>query len=144
MPILLNLDHAPSLFLAKCHQFRFRFNPLRRLETALQKNLEIARMVTGIARKGSLSRGNDNINALGASSSDHRHINIETVKMRSSIRIQACRVIRKETKVDIFASFIGNVHGLYRRQDLRLDLLKKLWRTCRNIFIFARRIGNSR
>ena len=131
VPILLNLDHAPTL--VSCQNAinsGFDLVHFDGSKLPYEKNLEIAKIVTGIAHeKGILVEGEiDNINALGASSSDHRHTNIETVrdeKLYTDPKLAASFV--KETKVDIFASFIGNVHGLYSEaKTLQMDLLLKI------------------
>lgn len=131
VPILLNLDHAPSL--TSCQNAissGFDLVHFDGSKLPYEKNLEIAKMVTGIAHeKGILVEGEiDNINALGASSSDHRSTNIETVRDEKLYTDpeRAARFV-KETRVDIFASFIGNVHGLYSEaKTLRLDILQKI------------------
>lgn len=131
VPILLNLDHAPTL--VSCQNAinsGFDLVHFDGSKLPYEKNLEIAKMVTEEAHgKGIIVEGEiDNINALGASSSDHRRINIETVrdpKLYTDPE-RAARFV-KEAGVDIFASFIGNVHGLYSQaKTLRLDRLQEI------------------
>lgn len=131
VPIMLNLDHAPSL--VSCHAAitsGFDLVHFDGSKLPYEKNLEIAKIVTEEAHgKGIVVEGEiDNINALGASSSDHRRVNIETVRDEKLYTDpdKAAQFV-KETKVDIFASFIGNVHGLYSEaKTLRMDLLLKI------------------
>lgn len=140
VPILLNLDHAPTL--VSCHQaLQAGFDLIHFDGSKLpyEKNVEIARTVAAEAHpQGVLVEGEiDNINALGASSADLRGRNIDDFR-RDDLYTDPDKAARfvKETGVDIFAAFVGNVHGLYSQpKTLRVDLIEEIVRRLPDSFL---------
>lgn len=131
VPILLNLDHAPDYEACKkALDAGFDYLHLDGSKLSIEDNVEqTKRLVLEAHEKGVMVEGEiDNINAMGAGSSDHRGHSIDEFRS-DEIYTQpekAADFVNK-TNVDTFASFVGNVHGLYSQpKTLKLDLLERI------------------
>lgn len=131
VPILLNLDHAPDFDSCKMAiDFGFDYVHLDASKMPIEQNVEQAkRLVEYAHEKEVLVEGEiDNINVMGAGSADNRDKKIESVRDPKYYTdpAKALKFVQ-ETNVDTFASFIGNVHGLYSGvKDINLDLLREI------------------
>lgn len=139
-PILLNLDHAPDISSCKMAvDLGFDYVHFDGSKEDLSDNIRLARQLVGYAHpKGVLVEGEiDNINAMGASSSDNREKYIEDVrdpKLYTDPE-KAAEFVDK-TGVDVFASFVGNVHGLYTEEkDINLELLQTIKNKLGEVFL---------
>jgi fructose-bisphosphate aldolase class II len=129
VPILLNLDHAPDF--EKCKEaidFGFDYVHLDGSKMPIEENtMQTKKLVEYAHVKEVLVEGEiDNINVLGASSADHRHQSADEVRDRKYYTDpeKALKFVQ-ETGVDTFASFVGNVHGLYSgKKNIDLALLR--------------------
>jgi fructose-bisphosphate aldolase, class II len=131
IPILLNLDHAGSLdacrkaLAAGFDYLHFDGSKLPYDENVRQAGI----LVTEAHAREVLVEGEiDNINVMGASSEDHRGQNVDQVRTAAVYTDpQHALDFVTKTGVDTFASFVGNVHGLYSEpKNLDLDLLRQI------------------
>ena len=131
VPILLNLDHAPTA--DSCLEAigaGFDYVHLDGSKLQFAENVKItAELVKHAHQREVLVEGEiDNINVMGASSADHRLQNLSSVRDQKYYTDpdKAAEFVQK-TGVDTFASFVGNVHGLYAEvKDIKLDLLAEI------------------
>lgn len=131
IPILLNLDHAPDYESCRLAlDAGFDYLHLDGSKLPYDQNVsETKRIVEEAHGKGVLVEGEiDNINAMGAGSSDHRGQNIENFRSEEIYtHPEKAAEFVMATGVDTFASFVGNVHGLYSQpKNLNLDLLERI------------------
>ncbi|MFH0853549.1 MAG: class II fructose-bisphosphate aldolase [bacterium] len=121
LPILINLDHS--------HTYADVMNALKAGYELLHfdgskmprsKNIRILKKIVPIAhRKGRLVEGEQNY--ITGSSSWHKGKSVSQEQLKSSYTDPAqAEDFVKQTNIDIFASFIGNVHGVYA-QPPKLD-----------------------
>lgn len=129
VPILLNLDHAAGFDDCKVAvDLGFDYVHLDGSKLDLSENIRQTRQLTEYAhKKGVLVEGEiDNINVMGASSADHRHESPDAVRdEKFYTEPEKAYKFVQETGVDTFASFVGNVHGLYQGAK-RIDLSRLL------------------
>lgn len=131
IPIFLNLDHAPGY--TECHQALeagFDYIHLDGSKLPYDENVEQTKKIVEEAHeKDVMVEGEiDNINAMGGGSADHRGQNIDQFRSESIYTDpeKAADFVQK-TGIDTFASFVGNVHGLYSEpKNLKLDLLERI------------------
>lgn len=120
VPILLNLDHAPSV--ESCLEaIKLGFDYIHFDGSALsyEENIEGTRRVVTMAHeKGLLVEGE--IDHFPGASADLRSKNVEEVSGKMTDPVQAADFVER-TGIDTFASFVGNIHGIYANQK-RLDL----------------------
>ena len=131
VPIILNLDHAPDFDSCKnAIDMGFDYVHLDGSKLPLQENIEMAKKLVDLAhQKEILVEGEiDNINVMGASSADHRHESADAVRdTRYYTDPQKALDFVRQTGVDTFASFVGNVHGLYNGpKTIDLNLLRQI------------------
>ncbi len=131
VPVILNLDHAPSY--ESCLEAMgagFDYIHFDGSKLPIAENIKITKQIVehAHARDIMVEGEIDNINVMGASSSDHRLENLSSVRDRKYYTDpeKAADFIEK-TGVDTFASFVGNVHGLYAEvKDIDLELLQTI------------------
>lgn len=131
VPLLLNLDHAPDIDSCKAAidaGFDYVHFDGSKLDPA--ENGRLANELVAYAHpKEVLVEGEiDNINVMGAASSDFRSRNVEEVRdpQLYTDPDKAAEFV-KISGVDTFASFVGNVHGLYAEgKDIDLELLQAI------------------
>lgn len=131
VPIFLNLDHAPDY--DSCHlalEAGFDYIHLDGSKLPYEENVEQTKRIVeeGHAKDVMVEGEIDNINAMGGGSADHRGQNIDQFRSDAIYTDpeKAADFVQK-TGVDTFASFVGNVHGLYSEpKNLKLDLLERI------------------
>lgn len=128
VPILVNLDHGDSL--ENCLNAIEKGYDLIHFDGSklpLDQNLEIVKKVVVEAHaKGLLVEGE--IDQIGGSSEMHLgSAERETEHREFSDPEKASRFV-KDSGIDIFAAFIGNVHGVFEKggENLHLEILEKL------------------
>lgn len=131
LPILLNLDHAPDFDKCKLAlDAGFDYLHLDGSKLPYEENVRQTKELVGIAHeKGVMVEGEiDNINAMGGGSSDHRGQNIDQFRSDEIYtHPEKAAEFVASTGIDTFASFVGNVHGLYSEpKNLKLDLLERI------------------
>ena len=131
VPILLNLDHAPDFESCKAAiDFGFDYVHLDGSKLPIEENVRQTKQLVEYAhaREVMVEGEIDNINVMGASSADHRHESADAVRdQKFYTDPEKAAEFVAETGVDTFASFVGNVHGLYLgKKDIDLGLLKEI------------------
>lgn len=131
VPIILNLDHAPDLEnCKKAIDLGFDYVHLDASKLPLEENVRMAKELVEYAhQRDVLVEGEiDNINVMGASSADHRHQDVNSVRdKRYYTDPEKAAKFVADTGVDTFASFIGNVHGLYSGpKTIDIELLQMI------------------
>lgn len=140
VPILLNLDHAPDIDSCKAAVdagFDYVHFDGSKLDPAENARLT-SQLVAYAHPKEVLVEGEiDNINALGAGSNDFRSKNISEVRdPQLYTNPDKAAEFVKISGVDTFASFVGNVHGLYAEvKDIDLELLQSIKAKLGNVFL---------
>lgn len=128
IPILVNLDHAVSL--EECREGINSGYDLIHFDGSklpYEKNVEITKQVVELAHAKSLICEGE-LDHIGGSSEVHEgSAGEEAAKIPMTQPEKAAEFV-KLTGVNIFAAFIGNVHGLYLGQQKNLDIerLKKI------------------
>lgn len=129
--ILLNLDHAPTF--EDCRlavESGFDYVHFDGSKLPVEENIKICKEVVALAHgKGVLVEGE--MDHIEGSSADHRD---DVSGYRSQMSDfskytdpEKALTFVTETGVDTFASFVGNVHGLYPGpKRINVDLLKKI------------------
>ncbi len=131
VPILLNLDHAPDLdHCREALDAGFDYIHLDGSKLDVAENTKQTKELVSMAHaKEVLVEGEiDNINVMGAGSADNRAKNIGSVRDPKFYTNpdNALEFVRN-TGIDTFASFVGNVHGLYAEiKTIDLDLLREI------------------
>lgn len=131
VPIILNLDHAPD-FESCLEAIEAGFDSIHFDGSRLpyEENVRIARRVRSEAhRTNLLVEGEiDNLNVLGGGSADHRAESVERVRAAHLYTDpEKAQEFVTATGIDTFASFVGNVHGLYREEKtIDLELLRRI------------------
>lgn len=139
-PILLNLDHAPDTDSCKAAiDAGFDYVHFDGSKLEIGENTKLTKQLVDYAHaKDVLVEGEiDNINVMGAASADNRDKSIALVRdQKYYTDPQKAAPFVKNTQVDTFASFIGNVHGLYAEvKDINLDLLREIKARLGNTFL---------
>lgn len=126
--IYLNLDHAPSLEVAKTgidHGFEFVHIDVSK-DTSLEENIGITRQVVELAHPKNILVESEMEYFSGSSNVHKEDISIEEVKSHYTKPDEAKKFVEK-TGIDIFAASIGNLHGLYPTpKTLDIELLKEI------------------
>lgn len=137
VPIILNLDHA--LDFDQCIlgiDLGFDYIHFDGSRLNLPENTRLARQLVDYAHsKGILVEGE--IDGIPGSSADHRHEQIAASRERIGYTDpEKAAEFVQITGVDTFASFVGNVHGLYSgAKRLDLGLLEKISRAIPDTFL---------
>lgn len=128
IPVLVNLDHA--LTLEECQQGIDSGYDLIHFDGSklpYEQNVELAKQVVELAHARGLTCEGE-LDHIGGSSEVHQgSAGEEAAKIAMTEPEKAAQFV-KATGVDIFAAFIGNVHGLYlgQQKNLDIDRLKKI------------------
>lgn len=131
VPVILNLDHAPDFeSCLKAIEAGFDYVHFDGSKIPYEENIRIAKLVVEAAHKKGIPVEGE-MDHIGGSSADHRGVLASDFQQINTYTDpeKAGRFV-KETGVDTFASFVGNVHGLYGGQkNIDLNLLKKIRET---------------
>lgn len=122
IPILVNLDHAENL--EQCQvgiEAGYDLIHFDGGKLSYGENLEIAKKVVEAAHAKGLTVEGE-IDHIGGSSTVHAGSAQEEVEKVVMSDPQKAGDFVKATGVDIFASFVGNVHGLYKGGEKKLDI----------------------
>lgn len=128
IPIILNLDHAVTY--ESCYQaLELGFDSIHfdggKMEYG--ENVRIARLLVKAAHERSVLVEGE-IDHIGGSSADHRQVLATDFQSSTPYSDpERAKKFVEETGVDTFASFVGNVHGMYQgNKHIDLELLKKI------------------
>jgi len=128
IPIILNLDHGESVeSILEAIKAGFDYVHYDGSKFSYEENLENASIVVEEAHKKEIMVEGE-IDHIEGSSADHTK---ENTKMYSKPELftnpQKAKEFVEKTGVDVFASFIGNLHGIYADViHLNLDKLKEI------------------
>lgn len=128
VPIILNLDHAVSFqSCQKALENGFDYIHFDGSKLPLGENTALTKVVVFQAHeKGILVEGE--VDAIGGKSADRRgQLANSEQRMAKSTDPEKAKKFVEETGVDVFAAFVGNVHGLYGGEKrIDLNLLKEI------------------
>lgn len=131
IPIILNLDHAKSFEDCKrAVDEGFEYVHIDASKLPYEENVAVTKKVVEYAHKhGVLVEGE--MDHIQGSSADHTAEDPDLYSKRGLMTnpVKAKQFVA-DTGIDVFASFIGNLHGVYSREThLALDILKELVQT---------------
>lgn len=127
IPILVNLDHSTAL--EDCQrgiEVGYDMIHFDGSKLPLEENLKILKQVVELAHQKGLTCEGE-LDHIGGSSEVHAGAASDEIKIQTTDPDQAARFV-KESGIDIFAAFVGNVHGLYEggQKHLDVDLVEKI------------------
>jgi fructose-bisphosphate aldolase, class II len=121
VPILVNLDHSETLEdCQKGIEAGYDLIHFDGSKLPLEENLKLLKQVVEQSHaKGLTCEGE--LDHIGGSSEVHQGAASDEVKIKMTDPDQAASFV-KESGIDIFAAFVGNIHGLYRGGQKNLDV----------------------
>lgn len=137
LPIILNLDHGESVeSILEAIKAGFDYVHYDGSKFSYEENLENASIVVEEAHKKEIMVEGE-IDHIEGSSADHTK---ENTKMYSKPELftdpRKAKEFVEKTGVDVFASFIGNLHGIYADViHLNLDKLKDITMALPNTYL---------
>ena len=135
VPIILNLDHGtdPEKII-QAIDAGFDYVHYDGGKVPFEEALKIGKMLADYAHsKGIMIEGE--IDHIEGSSADYTNSKPDVDSKLYTDPNQAKEFIEK-TGFDVFASFVGNLHGIYAEsKNLNLDLLKKIQQTLPNTYL---------
>jgi len=128
VPVILNLDHGKDFEACKnAIEAGFDYIHIDAAKLPFEEAISVTSEVVKLAHKHNLPVEGE-IDHIEGSSADHRKENPEDLqdpKLFSDP--EKAREFVAKTGVDVFASFVGNLHGIYAtNMHLNLNLLKKI------------------
>jgi len=137
IPIFLNLDHSHNVDKAfEAIENGFDLIHFDGGELDFDTNVKKTKQVVEKAHGQNLLVEGE-IDHIQGSSADHRQVDPQEMqKLGSYTKPEQALEFVKKTNVNILASFIGNVHGIYKKSPvLDLDLLKQISQTIPNTYL---------
>ncbi|RJR27122.1 class II fructose-bisphosphate aldolase [candidate division WWE3 bacterium] len=137
VPIILNLDHGKDFESCKrAIEAGFDYVHIDASKSSFEDALREAAEVVKLAHKHGIPVEGE-IDHIEGSSADHRSedpTRLQDPKLFTDP--ERAREFVEKTGVDVFASFVGNLHGIYAsNMHLNLDLLKKIKATIPDTFL---------
>lgn len=124
IPILVNLDHAETL--ADCQsgiEAGYDLIHFDGSKLPIEQNIEITKKVTELAHaKGLTCEGE--LDHIGGSSELHLGSAKKEASKIPMTDPQKASEFTKATGIDIFAAFVGNIHGLYLGENKNLEIVR--------------------
>ncbi len=122
VPIIVNLDHSTTLEdCQKGIESGYDFIHCDASKLPYDQNVALTKQVTELAHaKGLVAEGE--LDHIGGSSEVHQGAAGEEAAKIPMTEPQKAVEFVKATGIDIFAAFVGNVHGLYLGQEKKLDV----------------------
>lgn len=127
VPIFLNLDHADDIdTINNSIELGFDLVHFDGSKLPLDENIRLCKEVVASAHaKGVLVEGE--IDHFPGSSESHKTESLESLGIQRYSDPQKAKQFVEETEVDIFAAFIGNVHGVFKDEErLNVNKLKEI------------------
>lgn len=137
LPIILNLDHSASFDACKdAIDAGFDYVHFDGSKLPLEENIEMAKKVVEYAHKNNVLVEGE-IDHIEGSSGDHTKEKTQGYLEGSHYtKPEMAADFVQKTGVDTFASFIGNLHGLYAEEKhLNFEILKKITELLPNTFL---------
>lgn len=137
IPILVNLDHSPTF--EDCQRAIEQGYDLIHFDGSklpLEENLEILKRVVELAHSKGLTVEGE-MDHITGSSEVHSGSATEEAAKGKFTDPEAAKKFVEESGIDVFASFFGNVHGVFSGGDenLHLDILEKIVALLPDIFL---------
>lgn len=131
IPVILNLDHAPDLeSCLRAMEAGFDYVHFDGSKMPYEENMRIAKLVVGSAHKKGIPVEGEMDRIGGASADLRQQPASDFQRLTPFTNPERAKQFVGETGIDTFASFVGNVHGLYSGQkNIDLNLLKKIRET---------------
>jgi fructose-bisphosphate aldolase, class II len=121
IPILVNLDHSETLEDCKVAiEVGYDLIHFDGSKLPLEENLNILKQVVELSHAKGLTVEGE-LDHIGGSSEVHRGAALEEIKIEMTNPEEAKRFV-EESGIDIFAAFVGNIHGLYEGGEKKLDV----------------------
>lgn len=130
IPIILNLDHGKDFDSCKqAIEAGFDYVHLDGGKMEYEDNVAMASEVVKLAHKHNIPVEGE-MDHIEGSSADHTQESTQSLQNdKLYTNPEKAEDFARRTGIDVFASFIGNLHGLYADQKhLRLDLLQEIKR----------------
>ena len=128
IPIVLNLDHGKDFETCKkAIESGFDYIHFDGSKLPLEENIKTATELVKIARKRNVIVEGE-MDRIEGSSEDHtKETTGEYLNPNLYTNPEKAKMFVEKTKIDVFASFVGNLHGLYAdRKHIQIDILKKI------------------
>jgi len=137
LPIILNLDHGKDFETCKkAVEAGFDYVHIDTSKLPLEENIAVAKEVVKLAHTHKVIVEGE-MDHIEGSSEDHT--NEDPTKFQEAgmyTNPEKAADFVKRTGIDVFASFIGNLHGLYASEiRLNLELLDKIQKALPNTFL---------
>jgi len=137
IPIILNLDHSESFEeCEKAVNAGFNYIHFDGSKLLYEDNLKIAKEVVKMCHaKGIPVEGE--MDHIQGSSTDHTKEKPDDVLDKTLYtNPQKAKIFVKDSGIDVFAAFFGNLHGLYSTEKhLKIDVLEKIRSLLPNTFL---------
>lgn len=139
VPIILNLDHAKTFEACKeAIDAGFNYVHLDGSKLPLEENIKVTKKVVEYAHAQNpkvLVEGE--MDHIQGSSADHTREDPNLYdKPEYFTKAHAAKDFVSQTKIDVFASFIGNLHGVFSKETrLKFNILEELKKELPNTFL---------
>jgi ketose-bisphosphate aldolase len=137
LPVILNLDHGDSLEnILEAIKLGFDYVHYDGGKFTFEENLKNASIVVEEAHKNGVTVEGE-IDHIEGSSADHTKESVnDYAKPELFTKPEKAKEFIEKTGIDVFASFVGNLHGVYAEQKhLHLDILREIAESVPNTFL---------
>lgn len=137
LPIILNLDHGKDFeSCKKAIEAGFNYVHIDASKMPLEENIAITKEVVKLAHLHNVVVEGE-MDRIEGSSEDHTNEDPQKYQREGIYSDpQEARYFVEKTGIDVFASFVGNLHGVYSKEiKLNLELLKKISEALPNTFL---------
>lgn len=137
IPIIINLDHAPSFeSCKKAVDAGFDYVHIDASKLPIEENIKITNQVVEYAHKKDVLVEGEMDHIQGSSSDHTRESGKELQNPDFFTKPELAEQYVKKTGIDVFASFIGNLHGVYAETiHLKVDILKQIKALMPNMYL---------
>ena len=137
IPITVNLDHAASFEACReAIESGFDYVHIDGSKLPYDENVRITKEVADYAHKHNVVVEGE-MDHIGGSSANHTNEDPESVQKKTRYtNPQKALDFVSSTGIDVFASFVGNLHGLYAEEiHLKLNLLEEIKKLLPDTFL---------
>ncbi len=122
VPIIVNLDHSTTYEdCLKGIEAGFDLIHCDASKLPYDQNVELTQKIAGLAHQKNLVAEGELDHIGGSSEVHHDAAALEAAKITKTDPAKAAEFV-KATGIDIFAAFVGNIHGIYEGGDKNLDV----------------------
>ena len=138
IPIALHLDHGKSFdSIFECINAGFSSVHIDASHLPLDENIALTKRVVEVAHAKNVWVQGEVGAIVGGHGTVGYEIEIPLANVDEVVRFA------KETKVDVIAAAIGTAHGIYKNQDIKINLLKEIKARTKKPFVLHGGSGNS-